>query len=64
MGAAGGLGPVAARDEWTVCHADGRKIEERSEVKSQASAPGMIAAGGIDQQDLGAGRETADRGFE
>jgi hypothetical protein len=54
-------GPVAACEQRPVRHADGRQVERRAEVQRQAGAARMVAAGGVDEHDVGALRQRLDR---
>ncbi len=61
VGAAKELGPLAFGQQWAVGNADGREVEQRSQVEGQAGASGVVAAGRVDQQNLGPKGQVPDR---
>jgi hypothetical protein len=56
--------PPALRDERTVRYAHGRELKDRPELKRQARSTWMIAAGCIDEQQVGQLRQRADGGLQ
>jgi hypothetical protein len=39
-------------DKWAVRDADGRNVEHRAEVESEAGSAWMVSAGGVNQEDV------------
>lgn len=55
---------LARRSEGPVGDADTGQVEHRTEMKREAGATRMVAAGGIDEQDIGCRRKGRDCGGE
>jgi hypothetical protein len=58
------FGPVTLGDEWAVRDADGRDVEHRSQVESEAGSAWMVSTGGVDQEDVRRLAKCADSGLE
>jgi hypothetical protein len=58
--ARGGARLIAGRHERAVGDPDGGETERPSEVEGEAGSSGMIAAGRVDDQYVGCGREAGD----
>jgi hypothetical protein len=58
------FGPMTLGDEWAVRDADGRGVEHRAEVESEAGSAWMVSAGGVDKEDARRLGKCADSGLE
>jgi hypothetical protein len=59
-----GFGPMTLSDEWAVRDSDGRDVEHRAEVESEAGPAWMVSAGGVDKKDVKRLGKRADSGLQ
>jgi hypothetical protein len=57
-------GPFAFSGERAVRDAHGRKVQHPSEVEGEAGSPRVVAAGGVDDEDVRRLRKCANGSFE